>query len=236
MVNVGRGTLVSCVCVVWACSATRGAESPPASGGASSAEAGSGGSKAGSTAGGAPGGEPSPTSAGSAGRRSAAGESGAGAEGGAAGADGATDPLNVQLILDTYRSYAPQTPAPVNVSGYIFGLCRLPTLRETEFEASIHGDGRYLRAWANDPAVQGIATRGAPEFSVGSVIVKEKYAGSRAEEADLVAIALMIKRQAGFDPAHGLLGLRLLRAWPRHRSDDGANDLLRAMPRSRRPQ
>jgi Cytochrome P460 len=200
-VDVRRVALASCVCVVLGCSATRGSEPLPVSGGASSAETpGSGGSGAGSTAGGAAGGEPDPTSAGSAGQGSAAG--GAEPEAGAAGVD-ASDPLNVRLVLDTYRSYAPQTPAPVNVSGYIFGLCRLPTLRETEFEASIHGDGRYLRDWANDVAVQGIATRGEPKFPVGSVIVKEKYAGPQAEQADLVAIALMIKRQAGFDPAHG---------------------------------
>jgi hypothetical protein len=109
----------------------------------------------------------------------------------------------VQVILDSYRGFAAQTPAPVSVSGYIFGLCRLPTLRETEFEASIHGDGRYLQDWANAFAGQGIARQGEPAFPAGAVIVKEKYAGPRAAEPDLVAIALMIKHAAGFDPAHG---------------------------------
>jgi hypothetical protein len=124
------------------------------------------------------------------------------AAGGAAGAgDSAT--LDVQTILNSYRNWAPQTAEPVNVSGYIFGLCRLPTLPEQAFAESEHGDGRYLQDWANPAAVEGIAARGAPAFAAGSVIVKEKYAELPDSEADLVAIGLMIKREPGFNPARG---------------------------------
>lgn len=147
--------------------------------------------------------------AGSGGQAGSAGSGGVVAGGGASGASGdassieAPEAIDVQTILDTYRSFEPQTPAPVNVSGYIFGLCRLPTLPEEEFAASIHGDERYLRDWANVPATEGLAARGAPAFPPGAVIVKEKYAGPQASEADLVALGIMIKRQAGFAPAHG---------------------------------
>lgn len=125
---------------------------------------------------------------------------------GQAGAAGTSDTSalsELQSILDTYHSFAPQTPEPVSVSGYLFGLCRSPTLPETEFLKSIHGDGRYLQDWANPLAAQALASDPPPTFPAGAVIVKEKYAGPKVLEPDLVAIGLMIKRGPGFDPAHG---------------------------------
>jgi hypothetical protein len=122
---------------------------------------------------------------------------------GAGGSDNTSGLSDVQAILDSYHSYAPQTPEPVSVSGYLFGLCRLPTLRETEFLQSIHGDGRYLQDWANPLAAQALVGQAPVTFPEGSVIVKEKYAGPKTVKPDLVAIGLMIKRGAGFDSAHG---------------------------------
>lgn len=201
--NPGRAAFASCLllALVQGCGQSSGAQPGEASGGAPSAAAGSLGSFAGASAG-APGGS-SPSDVGGAGQASLAGAGSGAAQAGTAGADAASDPLAVQTILETYRTFAAQTPGPVNVSGYIFGLCRLPTLRETEFEASIHGTERYLQDWANALAAQGIAAQGAPAFPVGAVIVKEKYAGPDPAQADRVAIALMIKRAPGFDPEHG---------------------------------
>jgi hypothetical protein len=104
--------------------------------------------------------------------------------------------------MDQYPAWQPQSPEPVAISAYIFGLCRLPTLPEREFSESEHGHGRYLRDWANPQAEAGIARRGAPPFGPGSVIVKEKYVASGAGR-DLVAIAMMIKREPGFEPTQG---------------------------------
>jgi hypothetical protein len=102
-----------------------------------------------------------------------------------------------------YHSYQPQTDEPEPVSAYIFGLCRLPTLPEQEFAASEHGDGRYLRDWANDLAVAGIARRGSPAFEPGAIIVKEKYVAAPSDSGfELAALGFMIKREAGFAPAH----------------------------------
>jgi len=125
------------------------------------------------------------------------------AQGGAGGADDASGSVEVQSILDTYRSFAAQTPEPVSVSGYIFDLCRTPTLPEKEFLKSLHGDGRYLQDWANPLAAQALASEGPVTFPVGAVIVKEKYSGPKTVKPDVVAIGLMIKRAAGFDPTHG---------------------------------
>jgi len=185
------------------CGQSHGSERRATDGGSLNA-AGSFGSSAGANP--AATGGSSPSEVGGAGQGSSAGGAGQGSFGGGdadAGATGNTEPSDVQTLLDTYRTFSPQTSEPINVSGYIFGLCRLPTLRESEFQASIHGDGRYLQDWANPLAAQGIATHGTPTFPVGAVIVKEKYAGPHVAQADLVALALMIKRGSGFDPAHG---------------------------------
>lgn len=120
-----------------------------------------------------------------------------------AGAAGLATALDVETILESYRSFAPLTPEPVGVSSYIFGLCRLPTLPEQEFLESVHGDGRFLQDFANASAQAGLQSRGVPPFPAGAVIVKEKYAGPSASQSDLVAIGMMIKRAPGFDAAHG---------------------------------
>ncbi len=124
-------------------------------------------------------------------------------EGGAGGDSSEVATDDIDTVLQTYRSFSPLTPEPVSVSGYIFGLCRMPTLPETEFLASIHGDGRFLQDWVNPGAQAGIAARGVPAFPEGAVIVKEKYAGPPSSKPDLVALGIMIKRSAGFDSARG---------------------------------
>jgi hypothetical protein len=128
------------------------------------------------------------------------GEPAVGGEGGSS--VGMADIPSVSQIMDIYRTWEPQTAEPMPISAYIFGLCRLPTLREQEFAESEHGDGRYLQDWANAEAVAGIARLGTPPFAPGSVIVKEKYVAS-GTGPELVAIAMMIKREPGFAPAHG---------------------------------
>jgi hypothetical protein len=102
-----------------------------------------------------------------------------------------------------YRSNQPQTDKPEPVSAYIFALCRLPTLPEQEFAESEHGNERYLRDWANDLAVAGIARRGAPAFAPGAIIVKEKHVAVLSNSGFvLTALGIMIKREPGFAPAH----------------------------------
>ena len=32
-------------------------------------------------------------------------------------------------IMDSYRTWQPQSPEPLPISAYIFGLCRMPTLQ-----------------------------------------------------------------------------------------------------------
>lgn len=162
---------------------------------------GSGGAQSVSNAAGQPsqggqagGGAGNSTSGGGSGQVDIAGEGGSSVEMG--------EIPTIGEIMDSYRRWQPQSAEPLPISAYIFGLCRLPTLPEREFAESEHGDGRYLRDWANPAAVAGISRRGAPPFAAGSVIVKEKYVASDTG-LELVAIAMMIKREQGFAPAHG---------------------------------
>jgi hypothetical protein len=161
-------------------------------GSAGAQSGGSTGSK--SSQGGQPGGAGKPSIGGSSGQGAVAGEGGAAVE---------MDHIpSISEITDSYRTWQPQSPEPVAISAYIFGLCRLPTLPEQQFAESEHGHERYLQDWANAAAVAGIARRGVPPFAPGSVIVKEKYVASGTGR-ELVAIAMMIKRESGFEPAHG---------------------------------
>jgi hypothetical protein len=157
---------------------------------------GSGGALSGSNSGQGGGGSAGKPSGGSGngGQVAVAGEGGSAAE--------ANATPDVSDIMDSYRAWEPQSPEPMPISSYIFGLCRLPTLAEREFAESEHGRERYLQDWANAEAVAGIARRGAPPFAAGSVIVKEKYVAS-GTGPELVAIAMMIKREQGFAPAQG---------------------------------
>ena len=107
-------------------------------------------------------------------------------------------------IVGRYRSWHPQTDEPVDVSSYIFALCRLPTLKEQTFAESEHGKYRRLQDWANDAAVAGIAgDAGSHVFAEGAAIVKEKYVPNNEGALELVARGFMIKRELGFDPARG---------------------------------
>ena len=108
-----------------------------------------------------------------------------------------------ESIRTSYRAFQPQTPGPIDVSSYIFALCRLPTLPEQQFAESEHGNFRRLQDWANAEAVSGIQRRGSPAFPPGAVIVKEKYVMNQEGANELVALGFMVKRPSGFDPTRG---------------------------------
>ena len=206
MSSSGFKLLVSLTSAFWlaACSSS----SPTSEGTAGTSAAAAGSPAAGGAASGGSGGRPSDPSAGkssTAGTSASAGttsDAGAASDGGAGGAP--SDIPDIDAIMRGYHSYTPQTEMPEPVSAYIFGLCRLPTLPEQEFADSEHGGGRYLRDWANDPAVSGIARRGAPVFAPGAIIVKEKHVATPTNSGfELAALGFMIKREPGFAPDHG---------------------------------
>ena len=171
-------------------------------GGGAGVSASVGGASVGGTSsgsGGAPGGGGG-VMAGASGAGVAGTSGGEAGEGGQAGASGTDDVL--EAARAAYRGWQQRTDEPVNISAEIFSLCRSPTAAEQAFVASEHGDELYLLDWVNEEAAAGFdAGAGAP-FPVGAAIVKEKLARDGSDYL-LVALGLMVKREAGFDPTHG---------------------------------
>lgn len=109
-----------------------------------------------------------------------------------------------------YVNWSTRTSEPVNISAQIFSLCRLPTLAESDFAESIHGNELYLLDWLNPAAQSAITSIEAqsesdasiPTFAVGATIVKEKLVRTDAGY-ELAALGIMIKREPGFDATYG---------------------------------
>jgi hypothetical protein len=130
----------------------------------------------------------------------AIGEAGEAGQAGEAGATNAGDAL--EAARAAYRSWRQRTDEPLNISAEIFSLCRSPTAAEQAFVASEHGDELYLLDWLNDEAAAGVDAGATALFPVGAAVVKEKLVRD-GNDYSLVALGLMVKREAGFDPAHG---------------------------------
>jgi hypothetical protein len=141
------------------------------------------------------------TSAGSPGSAGSAGTAGAGEGGAEARPDEALALL--ERARAEYRGWVTRSDAPEAISSEIFQLCRLPTPIEQGFVASEHGDDLYLLDWLNPSAEAGFADHGSAPFATGAAIVKEKLVRTVEGTYELHALGLMIKRDAGFDPAHG---------------------------------
>lgn len=126
-----------------------------------------------------------------------AGEAG---EAGQAGVSSTEDPL--EAARAAYHGWQQRTDEPLNISAEIFSLCRSPTAAEQAFVASEHGNELYLLDWVNAEAAAGFDAGATAPFPVGAAIVKEKLTREGADYV-LVALGLMVKREAGFDPTHG---------------------------------
>jgi hypothetical protein len=110
----------------------------------------------------------------------------------------------LEVLLSQYRDWQPRTTAPVNVSSDIFTLCRSPTLTESAFVDTEHGQSRMLMDWLNPAAHAGFEALGDQGFAPGAAIVKEKLSyRDGVPEPVLVAIGIMLKHERGFDSEHG---------------------------------
>jgi hypothetical protein len=141
------------------------------------------------------------SSSGSGGEVAGGGGRSAAAGGGEDAGSADAGPTLLEAMQD-YRGWTKRQAAPRKISAEIFALCRLPSLAETKFTESVHGKDLALLDWVNEPAARGIAAGGKPAFEVGSAIVKQKLLGLDANSG-VAALGIMVKRQPGFDPAHG---------------------------------
>jgi hypothetical protein len=110
----------------------------------------------------------------------------------------------VAAAIAEYQGWKRRTDEPVALAADIFGLCRSPSLAETQFVNSEHGiDQRLVLDWLNPGAVAGYEHKDTLPFVAGAAIVKEKLVRDTDGTLTLVARGVMIKRDVGFDAAHG---------------------------------
>jgi len=118
------------------------------------------------------------------------------------GSGGIDARADFQAMIASYGSWSSPTSEPIAVSSHIFALCRGPTPFEQAFSVSEHGHHRLIREWDNESAWASMVDADTGPFLPGAAIVKEKLV-PRDGGLAVVALGLMIKRQPGFDPAHG---------------------------------
>jgi hypothetical protein len=195
----GRVTSLLATCMLaWACNgSTPAADAGPgpvaASGGGDAARAGRGGQIGGAGRAGAAG---KPAGAGAGAHSAGAdGDAGLDADSGAGEADLPT----LESAMRDYRSWKQRSSEPQSISSEILALCRLPSSSEQKFTESEHGMGLYLMDWLNAGAQAGFA---AQPFPRGAAIVKEKLRHDASGKLERIALGIMVKREAGFDPAH----------------------------------
>jgi hypothetical protein len=117
-----------------------------------------------------------------------------------------SDVLAFEAAIQSYKSWTPATPEPQAIAVEIASLCRAPSAAEQAFVGSVHGQNLYVHDWLNpqvvasrDAAVSG----GKVHFAPGAAIVKQKLALDANGKRAVVALGIMIKREPGFDAAHG---------------------------------
>jgi hypothetical protein len=122
----------------------------------------------------------------------------------------ATQP-DVQQVAATYGSLKSMTKEPVFVDPGLAMLCRGATQAEVEMARKTSGPHAHtaVSIFMNDLAAGAFGKPNA-RYPVGSIIVKQKKAleyWSATQPGEMAAsndgVGGMIKRPAGYDPAHG---------------------------------
>jgi hypothetical protein len=101
----------------------------------------------------------------------------------------------------TFSTWPTATEKPVQVGPTLLLVCRAPTPEEEAHDQRHGPHARYSIVVRVSPEAIGLFREGKPLPS-GAVVVKEKYADGRAT-GPLEEYAVMVKREAGYDPAGG---------------------------------
>jgi hypothetical protein len=102
-----------------------------------------------------------------------------------------------------YRWWYSLTREPYPVPPDLAIMCAHPPVHLTADQLREHGPHsmRYIRIFVNEAARSAFGQRASKPFPPGSVIVKEKLLSPLAVTHS--GIGVMVKRQAGYDPAAG---------------------------------
>jgi hypothetical protein len=116
----------------------------------------------------------------------------------------------VSQIAAGYAKYEKITPEPVYVNPILAMLCRGASKQEVEKERIKHGPHANTAVVIHMNALAANAFKtGLTSYPAGSVVVKQKtILGHVGDDGKFVrpaenGVGGMIKRQAGYDPAHG---------------------------------
>jgi hypothetical protein len=87
------------------------------------------------------------------------------------------------------------------MDGSTAALCRALTPAGTGVGSPDPHGGKYVSVYVNDVGVSAMTREKGAGFPLGSVIVKEKFAGREGEAVELMTA--MVKREPGFNPESG---------------------------------
>lgn len=97
---------------------------------------------------------------------------------------------SLESIFTDYKQWTRLTKEPINVSPFLWTLCRAPNKDEDALLVSPHAD-RFINVYVNTIGEAMMRKEGARVFPMGSVIVKEKLLGKNDSTA--AALGVMIK-------------------------------------------
>ena len=116
---------------------------------------------------------------------------------------------SISEIAATFTNYSKITKGPVYVNPELALLCRGASKEEVEAVRKKYGPhaNATILIYMNTPAANVFGTN-ATAYPVGSVIVKQKEVSGYRENGKWVydqknGVGGMVKRPAGYDPAHG---------------------------------
>ncbi|HKH47363.1 MAG TPA: cytochrome P460 family protein [Thermoanaerobaculia bacterium] len=105
--------------------------------------------------------------------------------------------LNRSSTLRAYASWPEVTKEPYRVPAEDWTLCMAPTLMGHPGRPIPPNVGLFIRVYANPQAHPLMRSSPGPKFPVGSVIAKAKMVEGNPRP---VAVAFMVKHEAGYDP------------------------------------
>jgi Cytochrome P460 len=100
--------------------------------------------------------------------------------------------------LSAYRKWTLVNPSPVKMESAVATLCaaRVPP----GLPQSPHQD-KFISVYVNETGRSAMMLQRAPQFPVGSMIVKEKLSTKESDAPEL--LTAMIKREKGYNPQSG---------------------------------
>ena len=103
--------------------------------------------------------------------------------------------------IASYKSWTKVNKKPQVIASEVAIMCARPTEAQSDMDANNPHNDKFITVYVNDIGKDEMMTKKYPQFSVGTVIVKEKLTTAESKEAELLTV--MIKREKGYNPKVG---------------------------------